>query len=73
MQRYYNFMEPTHTDAGEPWLSRFHPEELPSLLRRLGFSTVTIFSPEQACERYLKGRFDGLTGRRGEQLARAIL
>ena len=60
-------------EAGEPWISRFHPGEIELLLRRGGFSKVIHLSPEEAHERYLRHRTDGLTGRRGEQLIRAIV
>jgi methyltransferase (TIGR00027 family) len=60
-------------EVGEPWISRFHPAGLTSLLRRMGFAEVVHFTPEQAHDRYLKNRDDGLTGRRGEQLMRAIV
>ena len=60
-------------EVGEPWLSRFHPADLASQLRQMGFSEVVHLTPEQAHERYLKNRRDGLTGRLGEQLMRAIV
>jgi methyltransferase (TIGR00027 family) len=60
-------------EVGEPWLSRFHPADLASQLYRMGFSEVVHLTPEQAQERYLKGRRDGLTARRGEQLMRAVV
>jgi methyltransferase (TIGR00027 family) len=60
-------------EVGEPWLSRFQPADLVLQLRRSGFSDVAHLTPEQAYERYLKNRRDGLTARRGEQLMRAIV
>ena len=60
-------------EVGEPWLSRFHPADFASQIRRLGFSDVIPLTPEEAHERYLKGRHDGLAGRRGERLMRAIV
>ena len=60
-------------EVGEPWLSRFYPSEVASQLRRMGFSEVIHLTPDQAQERYLKNRLDGLAGRRGEQLMRAIV
>jgi hypothetical protein len=39
----------------------------------MGFSEVTHLTPEQAYDRYLKNRHDGLAGRRGEQMMRAIV
>lgn len=60
-------------EVGEPWLSRFYPEELASQLHCMGFSEVLHLTQEQAHERYAKNRHDGLAGRRGEQLMRAIV
>jgi O-methyltransferase involved in polyketide biosynthesis len=60
-------------EVGEPWLSRFHPADLASQLHRMGFSETVHLTPEQAQERYLKGRHDGLTARRGEQLMRVVV
>lgn len=60
-------------EVGEPWLSRFRPAELMERLRRMGFSEVFHFTPEEADARYLKNRQDGLTGRRGEQSMRAVV
>ena len=58
---------------GEPWLSTFHAADLKAQLRAIGFSEVIPLTPEEAHERYLKDRRDGLTGRRGEQLIRAVV
>ncbi|HEV3061726.1 MAG TPA: SAM-dependent methyltransferase [Vicinamibacterales bacterium] len=60
-------------EVGEPWLSRLHPADVAAQLDRMGFSEVVLLTPEQARERYLKNRRDRLTGRRGEQLIRAIV
>lgn len=60
-------------EVGEPWLSRFRPDYLASQLLRMGFSEVTHLTPEQAYARYLKNRHDGLAGRCGEQMMRAIV
>jgi O-methyltransferase involved in polyketide biosynthesis len=60
-------------EVGDPWLSRRHPADAASLLGRMGFSEVVHLTPEPAHERYLKNRRDGLAGRRGEQLMRAIV
>ena len=46
---------------GEPWLTRYSPEELEASLRDIGFSQVTYFSNELANQRYLKNRSDGLS------------
>lgn len=60
-------------EVGEPWLSRFHPADLVSQLQGMGFSQVFHMTPEMAHDRYLNDRHDGLVGRRGEQLMRAIV
>jgi hypothetical protein len=39
----------------------------------MGFSKVVPLAPEQAHERYLKGRHDGLAARQGERMMRAIV
>jgi methyltransferase (TIGR00027 family) len=46
--------------AGEPWLSYFEPAEMECHLLVAGFSRVVHFGPEEATERYLRGRGDGL-------------
>jgi methyltransferase (TIGR00027 family) len=46
--------------VGEPWLSFFDPEELEAHLREMGFRKIHHFGPQQASERYLLGRTDGL-------------
>ena len=46
--------------VGEPWLSFFVPAEMESKLKQLGFSNIIQFGAEQATERYLSGRKDGL-------------
>jgi methyltransferase (TIGR00027 family) len=60
-------------EVGEPWISRFRPDDLSFQLCNIGFTDVIHFTPEQAYERYLRNRRDGLAGRRGEQLMRAIV
>lgn len=60
-------------EVGEPWLSTFRAEDLKVRLRAMGFSDVVHLTPEEAHERYLKNRRDGLEARRGEQLMRAIV
>jgi O-methyltransferase involved in polyketide biosynthesis len=45
--------------VGEPWLSYFDQAEMEAILRRAGFSSVAHFGPEEAHERYLRGRTDG--------------
>lgn len=46
--------------AGEPWLSFFAPDEMETHLKQMGFAKIHHFGPEQATERYLLGRTDGL-------------
>ena len=46
--------------AGEPWLSYFEPAEMERHLLVAGFGRVVHFGPEEATERYLRGRGDGL-------------
>jgi len=58
---------------GEPFLSRFDPDELQQLLRDMGFSSVYHLSPEVAQERYFVDRDDGLSAIRAEQLMRATV
>jgi len=60
-------------EIGEPWLSTFRADDLAAQLRAMGFSDVIHFTPEEAHERYLRNRRDGLQVRRGEQLMRAIV
>ena len=57
--------------AGEPWLTRFAPEELEDALRRAGFSAVHILSPEEAAARYYQGRADALPPPRRASVAHA--
>jgi methyltransferase (TIGR00027 family) len=60
-------------EVGEPWLTAFRADDLKARLRAMGFSDVSHLTPEEAHERYLKNRRDGLQARRGEQLIRAIV
>ena len=60
-------------EVGEPWLSTVRPDDLEAKLREMGFSDIMRLTPEEAHERYLKNRRDGLQVRRGEQLMRAIV
>jgi methyltransferase (TIGR00027 family) len=60
-------------EVGEPWLSRLHADQLSSKLRVLGFSQISHLTPHKAHERYFRNRYDGLKGREGEQLMRAIV
>jgi methyltransferase (TIGR00027 family) len=61
------------SQVGEPWLSRLHPGQLISRLRALGFPRITHLTPDEARERYFRNRRDGLKGRQGEQLMRAVV
>ena len=45
-------------EHGEPWVSYFDSNEIEDLLRKSGFSSVGFLSPEDAAERYYKGRTD---------------
>lgn len=58
---------------GEPWLTRFSPEQLRSKLKSMGFSEVSHFSTDAANSRYFQQRHDGLRASRIEQLMRAIV
>jgi hypothetical protein len=46
--------------VGELWLSFFEPEDLKAHLRQMGFRKVFHFGSQQATERYLLDRTDGL-------------
>ena len=45
---------------GEPWRTRFEPNDLTHKLQGLGFSTVSFLSTSEAETRYFRGRHDGL-------------
>jgi methyltransferase (TIGR00027 family) len=55
---------------GEPVLSCFQAAELLDWLSEFGFRDVELFGPQQAAERYFKGRTDGLRPPILEQLVR---
>jgi len=57
---------------GEPWRTFFEPDELVGELRRLGFSDIEDFGPEQAFERYFRGRSDGLRPGSAAHLVKAL-
>jgi methyltransferase (TIGR00027 family) len=59
--------------VGEPWLSRFHPDELIAKLTEMGFSHVFHLTPEEANHRYFQNRRDGLNAALGEQMIRATI
>ena len=48
-------------EVGEPWLSFFEPGVLEGHLKKIGFRRISHFGPEEAFERYLRGRADGLS------------
>jgi methyltransferase (TIGR00027 family) len=56
---------------GEPWVSGFHPDELPSDLRGAGLEVVENLGPEELGARYCAGRTDGLTASPGSHVAHA--
>jgi hypothetical protein len=56
---------------GEPWLSRFLPEQLYAKLTAMGFSKVFHLTPEKANERYFHNRRDGLNASLAEQMISA--
>ena len=58
---------------GEPWLSRFHPEQLVTELKGMGFSMVLNLTPEEANERYFQNRDDGLNAALLEQMIKATV
>jgi methyltransferase (TIGR00027 family) len=58
---------------GEPWRSRFSPEQLANKLKSMGFSKVSHFSTDAANARYFQGRRDGLEVSRLEQMMRAVV
>jgi methyltransferase (TIGR00027 family) len=45
---------------GEPWITYFDPDYLTGELSRLGFKYVDDLGPDEANDRYFKGRSDGL-------------
>jgi methyltransferase (TIGR00027 family) len=56
---------------GEPWITYLDPPSFTSELREMGFSHVEDLSPEEANERYFKGRTDGLRLRGAGRLMKA--
>ncbi len=58
---------------GEPWLSRFVPQELAGKLTAMGFSKVFHLTNEAANDRYFRGRRDGLRTSKVEQMMTAIV
>jgi methyltransferase (TIGR00027 family) len=58
---------------GEPFVSRFEPEDLQSLIRGMGFSDVYHLTPSAAQELYFLLRDDGLRAPELEQLIKATV
>jgi methyltransferase (TIGR00027 family) len=58
---------------GEPWLSRFVPDQLVAKLTMMGFSKVFHLAPEKANQRYFQNRSDGLNASLLEQMIRATV
>jgi methyltransferase (TIGR00027 family) len=50
----------TVTDAGEPFLGLYSPEELEATLKQVGFDKVTHISPEDGQKRFFDNRTDTL-------------
>jgi O-methyltransferase involved in polyketide biosynthesis len=61
------------TARGEPFVSRFDPQDLQQLLRDIGFKNVYHLLPEVAQDRYFMDRADGLTAIRAEQVMKATV
>ncbi len=55
---------------GEPWLTRFHPEQITEKARTLGFSDIEHLTPAVVTERYFADREDSLRAVGHEQLLR---
>ena len=58
---------------GEPWLSRFVPDQLVAKLTMMGFSQVFHLTPEEANQRYFQNRRDGLNASLLEQMIRTTV
>jgi methyltransferase (TIGR00027 family) len=63
----------TVSEMGEPWRSYFEPEHLRELLLRSGYSEVSFLSPEEAEERYFRGRTDALRAPKQVRMGRAVV
>jgi methyltransferase (TIGR00027 family) len=59
-------------ELGEPWLTFFEPDALAGELERLGLGRVEDVGPEQAVERYFRGRSDRLRPGGAAHLVRAM-
>ncbi len=58
---------------GEPWRTHFDPEALRRDLEALGFSEISVLSPEAADRTYFLGRSDGLNAPRRGGIAAAVV
>jgi len=67
------FASQSGASVGEPWISFFLPAQLETRLRRNGFCEVIDLPPEEAQEKYFKGRRDGLGAPPSVRLMRAIV
>ncbi len=56
---------------GEPWVSGFHPSELPADLRSVGLTLIEDLGRQELHERYCSDRTDGLSASVGAHVARA--
>lgn len=54
--------------SGEPFISRFHPQDFVQQLKDMGFSSVKRFMPDQAQKQYFFNRIDGLHANSVEQV-----
>lgn len=59
--------------GGEPWLTRIAPDDLVNYLLELGFSSVTLPTPEQIDAWYIGDRQDGLRASPRSTIASAIV
>lgn len=55
--------------VGEPWITRFAPEDLTATLHNAGFTGVKVLAPEEARDRFFLGRADGLPAPRRASIA----
>jgi O-methyltransferase involved in polyketide biosynthesis len=58
-------------ELGKPWLTYFTSEELSDHLREIGFSDVTVLTPDEASTRYFVNRRDRLRAWNSGGLVRA--
>lgn len=59
-RRIWTMLQATVAAQGEPMLSLFEPTTLAARVKKLGFTQVWDFGPEEANVRYFAGRTDGL-------------